>query len=100
MFSFFSTSRKPQRVSFRADMHSHLVPGIDDGVKSNEQALETIRKLMDLGYEKIITTPHIMSDTYPNNPAIIRQQLSSLNEFLRTTGVGIEVQAAAEYYLD
>jgi protein-tyrosine phosphatase len=81
-------------------MHSHLVPGIDDGVISNEQSLETIRKLMDLGYEKFITTPHIMSDTYPNNPTIIREKLSSLNGFLRSSGLNIEIEAAAEYYLD
>lgn len=81
-------------------MHSHLVPGIDDGVTSNEQSLETITKLMDLGYEKFITTPHIMSDTYPNNPSIIRERLSSLNEFLRSKSMNVEVQAAAEYYLD
>jgi protein-tyrosine phosphatase len=81
-------------------MHSHLVPGIDDGVVSNEQSLETIKKLMDLGYERFITTPHIMSDTYPNTPAIIRERLSSLNEFLRRKGMNLEVEAAAEYYLD
>ena len=81
-------------------MHSHLIPGIDDGVASNEHSLETIVKLMDLGYEKFITTPHIMSDSYPNNPRVIRERLSLLNEFLRSKGMNVEVQAAAEYYLD
>jgi protein-tyrosine phosphatase len=81
-------------------MHSHLIPGIDDGVSSNEHSLETIQKLMDLGYEKFITTPHIMSDTYPNNPKVIRERLLLLNEFLRSKNMNVEVQAAAEYYLD
>jgi protein-tyrosine phosphatase len=100
VFSFFSFSRTPARVPFRADMHSHLIPGIDDGVKSHEQALVTIQKLMDLGYEKFVTTPHIMSDTYPNTPEKIRGGLSSLNDFLRSRNVDVEVTAAAEYYLD
>lgn len=100
MFSFFSFSRTPAKVPFRADMHSHLIPGIDDGVKTNQQALETIRKMMDLGYEKFVTTPHIMSDTYPNTPEEIREGLSSLNDFLTSANVGVEVTAAAEYYLD
>lgn len=99
MFSFFS-SRKPAKVSFRADMHSHLLPGIDDGVKSNEHSLETIRRLMDLGYEKFVTTPHIMSDTYPNTPELIREKLTSLREFLKEQNMNVEVSAAAEYYLD
>ncbi|MEI9918135.1 MAG: CpsB/CapC family capsule biosynthesis tyrosine phosphatase [Bacteroidota bacterium] len=81
-------------------MHSHLIPGIDDGVASNDHALEIITKLMDLGYEKFITTPHIMSDTYPNNPKVIRERLVLLNEFLRSKNINVEVQAAAEYYLD
>lgn len=81
-------------------MHSHLLPGIDDGVKSNEHALATIRKLMDLGYEKFVTTPHIMSDTYPNTPEVIKEKLSSLREFLKSNRVDVEVSAAAEYYLD
>lgn len=81
-------------------MHSHLIPGIDDGVKSNEHALITIRKLMELGYEKFVTTPHIMSDTYPNTAEIIRAKLASLQEYLKSTGTNVEVMAAAEYYLD
>lgn len=100
MFEFFSFSKKPVKVPFRADMHSHLIPGIDDGVKSNEQAVVTIKKMMDLGYEKFVTTPHIMSDTYPNTPDEIREGLSSLNAFLKSENVGVEVTAAAEYYLD
>jgi protein-tyrosine phosphatase len=100
VFSFFSLSRKPVKVPFRADMHSHLIPGIDDGVKTHDQSLVTIRKMMDLGYEKFITTPHIMSDTYPNTPEDIREGLSSLNDFLKSRNVGVEVAAAAEYYLD
>lgn len=81
-------------------MHSHLIPGIDDGVKSLEHSLVTIRKLMDLGYEKFVTTPHIMSDTYPNTIALIKERLAGLREFLAANKVGVQVDAAAEYYLD
>lgn len=100
MFDFFFSSRKPVKIPFRADMHSHLIPGIDDGVKTNDQSLATIRRLMDLGYEKFVTTPHIMSDTFPNTPGVIGDGLSSLNEYLRSMSVDVEITAAAEYYLD
>jgi protein-tyrosine phosphatase len=81
-------------------MHSHLIPGIDDGVASHEASLATIRRLMDLGYEKFVTTPHIMRDTYPNDPTIIRDGLKSLQEFLVLNNIHVEIHAAAEYYLD
>lgn len=81
-------------------MHSHLLPGIDDGVRSHEQSLATIRKLMDMGYEKFVTTPHIMSHSYPNTPAIIKEKLDSLKEYLAANNVNVEISAAAEYYLD
>jgi len=81
-------------------MHSHLLPGIDDGVRSLEQSLATIRKLVDFGYEKVVTTPHIMSDTYPNTPSIIKERLSDVRGFLEANNVNIEISAAAEYYLD
>jgi tyrosine-protein phosphatase YwqE len=100
VFSFFSSSRKPAKVPFRADMHSHLIPRIDDGVRSYEQALITIERLMEAGYEKFVTTPHIMSDSYPNTMAIIRDKEKQLREFLASKNLKIEITAAAEYYLD
>jgi protein-tyrosine phosphatase len=100
VFSFFSSSRKPVKVPFGADMHSHLIPGIDDGVPTNEASLATIRKLLDLGYEKFVTTPHIMSDTYPNTPDVIRERLTLLKTFLKSQNINIDIAVAAEYYLD
>ena len=46
------------------DMHSHLIPGIDDGAKTMDDSLNLICGLADIGYSKLITTPHIMSDYY------------------------------------
>lgn len=81
-------------------MHSHLLAGLDDGVQSNEEALTIIEKLAALGYRKLITTPHIMSDYYRNTPEMILGKLNELNEFLRQQGMNMTVEAAAEYYLD
>src|SRR5688500_12711333 len=81
-------------------MHSHLIPGIDDGVQTPEDSLAVILKFRDLGYKKLITTPHVMSDTYKNTTEGIRRGLKELNEFLRDKNVDITVEAAAEYYLD
>ena len=82
------------------DMHSHLIPGIDDGSKTIEESLQLIKKLHQLGYKKLITTPHVMSDHYKNTPEIILDGLKKLREALKNESIPVELDAAAEYYLD
>jgi protein-tyrosine phosphatase len=84
----------------KVDIHSHLLAGIDDGVKSIDEAVEIILKFQQLGYKKLITTPHIMSDVYRNTPAIIEGKLHELNNALSEKKIDMTVEAAAEYYLD
>ena len=70
MFKLFSRSKPESRKTdfsqVKVDMHSHLLPGIDDGSPDIETSLELIRGLVALGYSKLITTPHIMWDMYRN----------------------------------
>jgi len=82
------------------DMHSHLIPGIDDGSKTTEESLELIGRLSSYGLRKIITTPHIMSEYYRNTPEIIKMGLEDLKKSVKNAGIDIEIEAAAEYYLD
>lgn len=82
------------------DMHSHLIPGIDDGSKSLEQTLVMLAKFESLGYKKVITTPHIMSDVYLNTPDIILGGLEQVRNAANDLGLSISIEAAAEYYFD
>lgn len=82
------------------DMHSHLIPGIDDGAKTIEDSLKLIKELHLLGYKKLITTPHIMSDRYKNTPQIILDGLNEVREAVKNEGIPVELHAAAEYYFD
>ncbi|MFD2034416.1 tyrosine-protein phosphatase [Belliella marina] len=82
------------------DMHSHLIPGIDDGSKSMEQSIELIRRLEGYGLKKIITTPHIMWEFYKNTPQIILKGLKALRAELLANEIKVEINAAAEYYVD
>jgi len=106
MLSFFTKkfSRKRQPAfdaSFLGvDLHSHLIPGIDDGAKDMEDSLSLIQGLIELGYKKIITTPHIMSEYYPNTPADILGGLTQVQSELASRSIAIEIEAAAEYFLD
>jgi len=81
-------------------MHSHIIPGIDDGAKDLEDAVHLTRKLVELGYTKIITTPHIMGEYYLNTPEIIKNGLLKLRQALASQQIAIEVEAAAEYNVD
>jgi len=82
------------------DVHSHLLPGIDDGVDTVEESLEILREFAALGYKKVITTPHIMSDTFRNTPEIIHEKLKLIRQAIETNNIPIKIEAAAEYYLD
>jgi len=84
----------------KTDMHSHLLPGIDDGVKSFAESLEIISAMHAMGYNKFITTPHIMADFYRNSPEEIRALCEELRHELQKNNINVEVECAAEYYLD
>lgn len=84
----------------KVDMHSHLIPGIDDGSKTMEESLNLVRRLAGFGLKKIITTPHIMSEYYRNTPEIIGMGLEDLRKAVTNEGIAIEIEAAAEYYMD
>ena len=81
-------------------MHSHLIPGIDDGAKDLETSIQLIQGLRALGYRRIITTPHVNSDGFPNTPAIIRSGLATVREELRRRQIDVDLHAAAEYLID
>ena len=101
MFSFFK--KKPKESVFkslRTDMHSHLIPGIDDGSPDMTTSLDLLTKLQELGYQKVITTPHILSGLYNNTTAIIQGGLLSLREKASHQGLTIQIEAAAEYFVD
>ncbi len=99
MFSFFS---KPRQLStpLVTDMHSHLLPGIDDGVRSPEEAFEVISQLQELGYRKLITTPHIMTDYFGNTAESVQDAYEAFLPQLKAKNPSVLFEAAAEYYLD
>lgn len=99
MFHLFP--KPPADLSvLKTDMHSHFIPGIDDGAKTMEDSLAMLREMRALGYRKVITTPHVMSDQYRNTPEIISGGLENLRKAVQEANIDIEVDAAAEYYFD
>ena len=92
--------RSADYAAISTDMHSHLIPGIDDGVKSDEESAAMLREFVSLGYKKVITTPHIMNDHYRNTPEIIMDGLAKIRQVAKDENIPIAIEAAAEYYLD
>ena len=102
VLSFFKNFQK-SAIDFKplvTDMHSHLIAGIDDGAKTLQKSVQYVEAMIDLGFQKIITTPHVMGDHYPNTPEIILAGLEELRTALKKKGISIPIDAAAEYYVD
>ena len=100
MFSFLKQSATHDLSDIMVDVHSHLLPGIDDGVKTLEESWEVIKVFEDMGYMKLITTPHVMNDFYRNTTPGIQHTRDELVAFLKEKKSSIQIEAAAEYYLD
>lgn len=102
MFSFFKRSPRIHRnLNFiGADMHNHLLPGIDDGSQDVETSLLLIEALLELGYEKFICTPHIILEVHPNNAETIGNSWQTLQAGLKEKGLDIPIEYSAEYMLN
>ena len=86
--------------SIMVDMHSHVLPGIDDGAQTPQDSIILIRKMMELGIKKIIATPHVMIDFYKNTPETINNALAILKAQMVKENIDIPIEAAAEHYFD
>jgi len=103
MFSIFKKSTPTFSADYFpivTDIHSHILPGIDDGSPDVETSLTLIEGLMQLGITNSIATPHIIGDLYRNNSETINTALKILRNALAEKQINFKVNAAAEYMLD
>ncbi|MGY8988595.1 MAG: tyrosine-protein phosphatase [Flavobacteriales bacterium] len=84
----------------KTDIHSHFIPGIDDGAPDMEASIPLIKKMQELGFSKVITSPHVMSDFYQNSSETILNGLADVRAELKVQNINMEIEAAAEYYID
>ena len=80
------------------DLHCHVVPGIDDGVRTMEEAVTLARGLFDLGFTRVVATPHVKTATWDNRRQTIEPPHLALVEAL--AGVGPVMEFAAEHWCD
>lgn len=83
------------------DIHSHLLPGIDDGAKDIDNSIELIKTMNSYGIKNFITTPHVLGDVYPNSSEMIKSKEKEVCDELIKRGItDVTLRASAEYMLD
>lgn len=82
------------------DIHSHVLPGIDDGAKNIKKSVELVSSLQQIGVSQMITSPHISHYVWNNSPEIIASKLLETERALEENKIEIPVRAAAEYLID
>ncbi|MCS6929041.1 MAG: hypothetical protein NZM43_06045 [Saprospiraceae bacterium] len=97
----FLTPVTPTNFSvLQTDFHNHLLPAIDDGVPDIEEAVELAEALWRMGYQRIVTTPHVSAERYPNTSKTIREAECTTRDAIKKAGIPVVFRAAAEYMLD
>lgn len=82
------------------DIHSHLIPGIDDGSPDMDTSLALLKELEMLGYKKIITTPHVKTEYFQNDVTKLDDLCERLRKAARFEGIKLDIEVGAEHLLD
>lgn len=100
MWHFFNSKKRNPDLSFiGVELHNHLLPGIDDGVDDVSKTIHFLYRFQQLGFSKVIATPHVFAGVYPNTPETILDAYKT-SEASRTQDVSIDFKFAAEYMVD
>ena len=102
MFTFFKSkpTLKDLIPDHHIDIHSHLLPGIDDGARTFADTLRLTKALQEIGVTKFITTPHIIQHVWDNTQEQILDKKSDTVLELQKNNITIPFHAAAEYLMD
>jgi Capsular polysaccharide biosynthesis protein len=79
------------------DIHSHYLPGVDDGFQTAEETAQALNAMIKQGVRRVYFTPHVMADIPENRPAFLQKRFA---DFQKEAPAGIELRLAAEYMLD
>lgn len=100
MLSFFRNKNIETKLFFHTDIHSHVCPGIDDGAANIETAVNLVNEMAQLGINRMIVTPHVTDETFPNTPEIIFTAYTQLTDAVKTAEIDMQFSHSAEYRID
>lgn len=81
------------------DLHTHILPGVDDGVSTDDEAVEFARMAVADGVRTIVATPHCKEGFYVNERDTVVAGVERLRGLLRDAGVEVSVLPGAEVHL-
>ncbi len=81
------------------DIHSHILPGIDDGAVDAATALDMARAYQDQGVRTVACTPHILPGLYHNSGPQIRAAVEDLQTRIRDAGIDLELTTGADNHV-
>lgn len=99
MFNFFWKKQKSE-LFYTTDVHCHILPGVDHGAKSVDNAIELINAQMEMGINRMVFTPHITKSTFENTPDTIKSAYNIFSNATRDCFADLKHTASAEYRLD
>lgn len=85
---------------WHTDLHSHVCPGIDDGSPNRERSVSLVRGMWDMGFRRMIVTPHVTDELFPNTPEVISESYLRLTDAVASAGIPMEFNYSAEYRID
>ena len=102
MFSFLKTKSKLKELipSNYIDIHSHLLPGIDDGAKTTDDSKYILESMIDFGFNQVITTPHTIKTVWDNTKEDIESTYEKTKTELEELTSKVQLRAASEYMMD
>jgi len=101
LFTVLNKTRTATNLSWmQVDIHSHILPGIDDGSPNVEASIGFLNRLRALGLTVSFATPHVFKEMYPNDAETIGTALRHLQTATKTLLPEFQLDAAAEYMMD
>lgn len=102
LFDFFirKNHKKPQKLFYSVDVHSHILPGIDDGSPNTDISIALLESMRSWGIESVIATPHITEENFENTPQTIKNAYDKLYTRMLDLGLEMDLKFSAEYRVD
>ncbi len=82
------------------DLHTHILPGFDDGPASSEESLAMLRQAADQGITELVASPHVMKGSYDHTPESIARGVAELQALAQAAGIPVKLHVGGEVYLD
>ena len=96
----FKNKKLADLSDVKTDIHSHLIPGVDDGAENMNESIRLISQLKELGYRKLILTPHVRYGSFDNDTSTFDKRLEDVKDAIHEEGINIELEVGAEQTID